>query len=67
MTRLSSSGHKGEAHPAPPRIESYISVLERTVDGFPVPDSVAWAQLDDTGHVVSEGVLLARHPCQHSA
>jgi hypothetical protein len=56
MTRLSSSGRYGDAHPTPPRIDGYISVLERKVGGFPVSDSVAWAQLDNDGHVISEGV-----------
>jgi hypothetical protein len=62
MTRLSSSGHYGDAHPSPPRVDSYISVLERKVDGYPVPDSVAWAQFDNEGHVISEGVYWPALP-----
>jgi hypothetical protein len=56
MTRLSASGRYGEPHAAAPRIDGYISVLERKVQGFSVPDSVAYAQFDNDGHVISEGV-----------
>lgn len=62
MTRLSASGHYGDPHPTPPRIDGYVSVLERKVDGYPVPDSVAWAQFDNDGRVISEGVYWPAIP-----
>ena len=61
MTRLSASGHYGDP-PSPPRVDGYISVLERKVQGFSVPDSVAWAQMDNQGHVISEGVYWPAIP-----
>jgi hypothetical protein len=62
VTRLSSSGRRGEAHAALPKVESYVSVLERKIGDYPVPDSVAWAQLDKNGNVISEGVYWPAIP-----
>lgn len=61
-TRLSSTGRQGELRASPPKIDGYISVLERKIDDYLVPDSVAWAQIDKDGNVISEGVYWPAIP-----
>jgi hypothetical protein len=64
MTRLSSGGQRGDTRPTPLKIDGYVSVLERKVEGYPVPDSVAWAQMDNAGKVISEGVYWPAIPAK---
>lgn len=63
-TRLSSRGHTGELRAATPQIDAYVSLVERKVEGIPVPDSVAWAEMNDKGEVVSEGVYWPSIPAK---
>jgi len=63
-TRLSSRGRKGEPRAAMPKVDAYVSVIERKVEDIPVPDSVAWAEMNDKGEVVSEGVYWPAIPAK---
>jgi hypothetical protein len=62
MTLLSSTGRRGEARASAPKIDGYISVLERRIGDYKVPDSVAWAQMDKEGNIISEGVYWPAIP-----
>ena len=62
MTLLSSTGRRGEARASAPKIDGYISVLERKIVDYNVPDSVAWAQMDKGGNIISEGVYWPAIP-----
>jgi len=62
MTLLSSTGRRGEARASTPKIDGYISVLERKIGDYKVPDSVAWAQMDKGGNVISEGIYWPAIP-----
>ena len=63
-TRLSSKGQRGELRASFPKIDSYTSVVERRIGGFNVPDSVAWAEMNGDGKVVSEGVYWPAIPAK---
>jgi hypothetical protein len=56
MTMLEASGRSDETKRTVPRIRAYYSVLERAVDGIPVPDSFAWARVNADGRIVAEAV-----------
>jgi hypothetical protein len=63
-TYLSSTGSASEAHPAPPQVDGYASILERVVEGHAVVDSVAWARMSDQGRVLSEWVYWPAIPAR---
>jgi hypothetical protein len=61
LTRLSLSGRTGE-NAGSPKVDGYTSVIERQVEGIPVPDSLAAAQLDPQGQVTAEWVYWPAIP-----
>jgi hypothetical protein len=61
LTRLSLSGRTGE-RAGSPSVDGYTSVIERQVEGIPVPDSFAAAQLDPQGQVTAEWVYWPAIP-----
>ncbi len=56
MTLLEVSGRSDEATKPKPEIKAYYSVLQRAVYGISVPDSFAWARVNNAGRVVEEAV-----------
>ncbi len=60
MTLLEASGTGDEK--SRPRVVAYYSVLDRVVEGIPVPNSFAWARVDAAGDVVAEAVYWPALP-----
>ncbi len=63
-TYLSASGSTQDERPAAPRVDGYASILERKIDKFGIPDSTAWARLDEQGRVISEWVYWPPIPAK---
>lgn len=63
-TYLSSTGSSSEAHPAPPQIDGYATILERVVEGHAVVDSVTWARMSEQGRVLGEWVYWPAIPAR---
>ena len=61
-TLLEASGASDDVSTARPKVTAYYSVVERAVDGVPVPDSFAWARVNRDGQVVAEGVYWPALP-----
>lgn len=55
-TYLSASGPAGKAVSVQPRVDGYATIVSRKAAEYRVVDSVAWARMDEKGHVVSEWV-----------
>jgi hypothetical protein len=64
MTLVEATGAATQETHAMPRIVAYYSVLQRAVDGIPVPDSFAWARVNTRGEVVQEGVYWPALPAR---
>jgi hypothetical protein len=64
LTRLYASGRSDEAMVTPPKVEGYTSVIEREVEGIPVADSFASAQMDPQGRVIAEWVYWPAIPAR---
>lgn len=56
LTLLAERGEVRSKERAQPVIIGYISALRRQIGEVPVPDSVAWARIDERGVVLGEGV-----------
>jgi hypothetical protein len=63
-TYLSASGSTQDERAAVPQVDGYASILERKIDKFAVPDSTAWARLDEKGRVISEWVYWPPIPAK---
>jgi hypothetical protein len=63
-TYLSASGSMNDNRPPAVKVDGYASVLERWVENFAVPDSVAWARIDEQGTVVAEWVYWPAIPAK---
>ena len=55
-TYLSASGPASKAISVQPHVDGYATIVSRKAAGYRVVDSVAWARMDEKGHVVSEWV-----------
>jgi hypothetical protein len=64
LTLLSSSGYRGEPRAASPKVDGYISVLQRKIDNYPVVDSVAWARMSEQGRAISEAFYWPAIPAK---
>jgi hypothetical protein len=62
MTLLEANGRSDETTRTIPRITAYYSVVERAVDGIPVPDSFAWARANSESRIVEEAVYWPALP-----
>jgi hypothetical protein len=47
---------------SPPKLEYYVSMIQRQVAGLPVADSYAWARINQDGAVVEESVYWPEIP-----
>ena len=61
-TLLEASGSSDDVSTARPKVTAYYSVIERAVEGVPVPDSFAWARVNRDGQVVAEAVYWPALP-----
>jgi hypothetical protein len=60
-TLMRSHGRAGEPDPEPEFV-GFTTVVSRSIDGIPVPESHAWARLNASGQVVSEAVFWPELP-----
>jgi hypothetical protein len=56
LTQLEAHGRGDETRTVPLVLAAYYSVIDRGVQGIPVPDSFAWARVDTEGKVIAEGI-----------
>jgi hypothetical protein len=63
-THLSVVGNTNETTHPVPKIDGYSSILERKVRDIPVPDSVAWVDMDEKQRVIREGVYWPPIPAR---
>jgi len=61
-TLLEASGSSDDVSTGRPKVTAYYSVIERAVEGVPVPDSFAWARINRDGQVVAEAVYWPALP-----
>ena len=62
MTLLEAQGPATEVARKPQHIVAYYSALDRTVEGFPVRDSFAWARVNSRGEIVQEAAYWPSLP-----
>ena len=63
-TDISAVGAGDDIMSATVRVDGYTSILERVAGGFPVPESIAWARLDNEGASIGEFVYWPAIPAK---
>jgi hypothetical protein len=63
-TYLSASGSTKDEKPPVMKVDGYASVLERKIEKYAVPDSVAWARMDEQGKSIGEWVYWPPIPAK---